>query len=288
MLRKAVWSAIASVAVTLVSLSLLTMGVMAQSDTTTPADEALFTVQPNVAAARVTQTVPVTLTLTIPGPTGPITVEVPIFLNLDIQIGISSELTTTVEITPSVATDGVTDVAATPTATVESTPTALPTLIPTAAAPTATPIPTDEASTEPEATEPEVTEEPEVTATPEAVLEPTTTPAAVVEAPLCPDPRSVIVAPGVGQVVSGDVNMLGTATHEDFQYYKVEYAPGVDVDPNESFVYIADARTQVTGGVLATFDSTIVDNGDYTLKLTVVDRVGNFPPPCTVSVVITN
>ena len=294
MLRKAVWNAVASVVVTLVSLSLLVMGVMAQSDTpsdATASDEAAFSVQPNVAAARVTQSVPVTLTLTIPGPTGPITVEVPIFLNLDIQIGISPELTTTVAVTPSVATDGVTDVAATPTATpestVESTPTTLPTLIPTVSAPTATPVPTDEASTAPEPTEePLPTATPETT--PETVLEPTATPVAVVEAPLCPDPRSVIVAPGVGQVVSGDVNMLGTATHEEFQYYKVEYAPGVDVDPNASFVYLADARTQVTGGVLATFDSTILDNGDYTLKLTVVDRVGNFPPPCTVSVVVAN
>ena len=287
MLQKAVWSAVVSVMVTLVSLPLLGMGVMAQSDTTRDTaqsvDEPGFAVQPNVAAARVTQTVPVTLTLTIPGPTGPITVEVPIFLNLDISIGISPELTTTVDVTSSVVSDDVTDVDATPVATLESTPTALPTPTPTAVDPTATPAPTESATAEPEATEP-----PLPTPTPEVILEPTATAESVVDAPLCPDPRAVIVAPGVGQVISGDVNILGTATHEEFQYYKGEYAPGADIDPNETFVYLADARTQVTGGILATFDSTIVDNGDYTLKLTVVDRVGNFPPPCTVSVVIAN
>jgi hypothetical protein len=98
----------------------------------------------------------------------------------------------------------------------------------------------------------------------------------------------VIVAPGVGQRVSGTVNILGTATHENFQYYKVEYAEGENVDPSSDFSYLADARVQITGGLLATFDSTNVANGPYTFKLTVVDTSGNFPPPCTVSVVVEN
>jgi hypothetical protein len=110
----------------------------------------------------------------------------------------------------------------------------------------------------------------------------------VVVAPLCPDPRSVITSPGVNQVVSGTAQILGTATHENFQYYKVEYAQGADIDPNNSFAYLADARVQVVGGLLAAFDSSNLSNGAYTIKLTVVDTSGNFPPPCTVSVVIEN
>jgi hypothetical protein len=219
------------------------------------------------------------LTLTIPSPTGPITVEVPIFLSLNIHIGISPELTTTLEVTPSV----VTGVEVTPTATAEATventveaPTVVPrvtsTPTPDALAPTATALP-DEAE-------------------PTAVLLPTATPTQTPEplaaAPLCPDPRAAIVAPGVGQSVSGTVNILGTANHENFQYYKVEYAEGENVDPDNTFSYLADARVQVTGGLLAAFDSTNYTNGPYTLKLTVVDASGNFPPPCTVSIVIAN
>jgi hypothetical protein len=88
--------------------------------------------------------------------------------------------------------------------------------------------------------------------------------------------------------VSGNVNILGTATHENFQYYKIEYASGANVDPNAAYAYLGGANVQVTGGLLASFDSTILDNGAYTLKLMVVDRDGNFPPPCTVTVVIAN
>jgi hypothetical protein len=98
----------------------------------------------------------------------------------------------------------------------------------------------------------------------------------------------VITSPGEGQVISEQVNILGTANHENFQYYKVEYAQGANIDPNDTFSYLADARVQVTGGLLASFDSTNFANGPYTLKLTVVDNSGNFPPPCTVSVTVEN
>jgi hypothetical protein len=282
MLRKA----LLSVTVALFSLSLLVYGVIAQGDDDieTPA----VSVQPSVAAANVQQTVPITLTLTIPGPDGPLTVEVPVFLSLDIRIGISPDLTTTLQVTPSV----VTEVEATPTATVEAItedagedvdvtventdeePTEEPTSTPTAPDPTETPGP-DEA---------EATEVPLPTATPTA----TVAPEPVVVAPACPDPRAVITSPGNGQVISGTVEIMGSATHENFLYYKLEYAQGESIDPDATFVYLADARVQVTGGLLAAFDSTTFANGAYTLKLTVVDNSGNFPPPCTVSTVITN
>jgi hypothetical protein len=83
---------------------------------------------------------------------------------------------------------------------------------------------------------------------------------------------------------------LGTATHENFLYYKVEYAPGEDVDAGAEgvFAYLGDARVQVTGGLLVSFNSANLDNGAYTLRLTVVDASGNFPPPCTVNIVVAN
>jgi hypothetical protein len=287
MLRKALFSA----ALGLIALAFVVAGVMAQGTSNqdgelqTPRVNPLVNVQPNMAAASVAQTVPVTLTLTIPGPSGPLTVEVPVYIALDIRIGISPELTPTLAITPSVVTEleseNEEEVAQSPTAT----PTTRATVTPTALPPTPTPVPPEPADDEPADDEPA---EVEPTAVPLPTATPTTEPQTLAESPICPDPRAVIASPGVGEVLAGVINILGTATHENFFYYKVEYAPGENVDPNDTFYYLADARVQVTGGLLTSFNTAVLDNGAYTFKLTVVDNSGNFPPPCTVSVRIEN
>ena len=234
MLRKA----LLSITFALLSVALFVFGVMAQGadDSETPA----VSVQPALAAASLVQTVPVTLTLTISGPTGPMTVEVPVFLSLDIRIGISPDMTPTLAITPSVVTGvggaGDDETVTAVTSTVESLVEAEadePTATPTAAAPAATPVP-EEAEAEPTAV-------PLPTATPT----PTATPLPVAISPACADPRAVITAPGVGEVVSGTAQILGTAAHENFLYYKVEYAPGENVEPDATFSYLADSRVQV-------------------------------------------
>lgn len=128
------------------------------------------------------------------------------------------------------------------------------------------------------------------TATPEALPTETPTPepppAPVVAAAPCADGRSVIVGPGAGQVVNGVVGVSGTAQHEAFQYYKLEYAPGAWAAGG--YVYFDGSNSQVVGGLLGNLDSSVLPNGDYTLRLTVVDQTGNFPPPCDVAVVVQN
>jgi cytoskeletal protein RodZ len=157
-----------------------------------------------------------------------------------------------------------------PAAVVEA-PTAAPAL------PTATPVP------------PTPTLEPP-TATP--VLPPTEAPtpepppAPVVAAPACGDPRSVISAPGVGQALAGVTAISGVATHESFQFYKLEFAAGANA--GGGFTYFGGGQVQIAGGVLGNLDTTVLPNGEYTIRLTVVDQVGNFPPPCDVSVVVQN
>lgn len=151
-------------------------------------------------------------------------------------------------------------------------------------APTATPeIPT--ATPEP----PTPTMEPP---TPEPELLPTETPtpepppAPAVVAASCGDARSVISGPGVGQPVSGVTTISGVATHESFQFYKLEYAPGSNA--TDGFTYFGGGQVQISGGVLGNFDTSVLPNGEYTIRLTVVDQVGNFPPPCDVSIVVQN
>lgn len=128
----------------------------------------------------------------------------------------------------------------------------------------------------------------EQTATPEAVtptpIPPTATPAPIVQAPACPDQRAVILRPGLNETVSGSVSMVGTATHENFQYYKVEYAPA----GSSSFSYLAGDKNPVVNGFLATINTNTLGNGAWTLQLTVVDQTGNWPTPCQVTIQISN
>ncbi|RIK32759.1 MAG: hypothetical protein DCC55_36280 [Chloroflexi bacterium] len=166
-------------------------------------------------------------------------------------------------------------------------PNPTPAIIPT---PTNTPLPATETPTVTPTSPPDLaTSAAEATPEFEQPLEapqPTDTPAPepVVQAASCPDPRAVIAAPGNGQVVSGIVSVAGTASHEQFQYYKIEYASA----GSESFNYLNGGNSPVINGVLITFDSTVLGNGGWTLRLIVVDNTGNFPPPCQVTVQIQN
>ncbi|OUC08947.1 hypothetical protein RY27_05955 [Litorilinea aerophila] len=115
---------------------------------------------------------------------------------------------------------------------------------------------------------------------------PTPVPTPAIQAPACPDSRSVLLRPGNNEVFSGVINVIGTATHENFQYYKIEFAPGANADAN--FGYLAGGTTPVTSNVLASIDTASLGNGTWTLRLIVVDQTGNYPPPCQVTINVQN
>ena len=170
------------------------------------------------------------------------------------------------------------------------------TATPTPLPPTATAIPTDippptATPTETPVPLPTPTETPLPLPTPEPVVvveEPTATPepAPLVQSPACPDARSVISQPGVNQVVSGVVPVIGSATHEQFNFYKLEFAPGANAA--DGYVYFDGTATQIQGGVLGNFNSSGLPNGVYTIHLIVVDSTANYPPPCSVTVIVQN
>jgi hypothetical protein len=116
------------------------------------------------------------------------------------------------------------------------------------------------------------------------IIPPTATPAPIVQAPACPDQRAVILRPGMNETVSGSVSMVGTATHESFQYYKVEYASA----GASTFSYLAGDKNPVVNGFLATINTNTLGNGAWTIQLIVVDQTGNWPPPCQVTMVVNN
>lgn len=120
----------------------------------------------------------------------------------------------------------------------------------------------------------------EPTATPEP---PTDT---IASSPACADPRAMITSPSNGQTVSGIVAILGTASHDSFQFYKIEAAPGANA--SGGFVYQGGGSTPVQNGQLLAWDTNALGSGAWTLRLIVVDQTGNFPDPCAITVTIGN
>jgi hypothetical protein len=145
-----------------------------------------------------------------------------------------------------------------------STPTAVaePSLTFTAALVTSTPLPS-----------PTVSPVPEQTAT-------------VTTAPpvLCVNPDIRITSPLPGARLSGTVEVFGTASTGGFDFYKLEY--GVGPRPSVWSSIGEPTYSAARDARLGVWDTSVLPEGEYILRLTVVDTTGNFPPPCEVSVQI--
>jgi len=90
----------------------------------------------------------------------------------------------------------------------------------------------------------------------------------------------------VNQVVQGNVAVRGTANIDGFQYYKIEVGSGANPNDNQWTVVGQLHYNAVSGGVLETFNGGAYPAGTYTLRLVVVDRTGNYPEPCRVTIVV--
>ncbi len=100
----------------------------------------------------------------------------------------------------------------------------------------------------------------------------------------CAGQRAVITQPLPSAAVSGVITVRGSAMHEDFGFYKLEFSPvGA-----ENVAWFAGGERPVTAGSLGTWDTTDQPNGDYLISLTVVDDLGNYPSPCSVRVRVQN
>jgi hypothetical protein len=107
-----------------------------------------------------------------------------------------------------------------------------------------------------------------------------------IQSPRCPDARAVITSPGLDAEVSGMVPVVGTATHEGFVYYKLEWGPGPSPADNQ-WSYFDGGEAPVQGGQLGTLNAGALAPGTYTLRLVVVDNTGNYgAQPCQTRVVI--
>ena len=97
-------------------------------------------------------------------------------------------------------------------------------------------------------------------------------------------PIAQITSPQDDDILSGTLSIMGTASDNNFTNYKVEYGLG---DSPSSWTLIKQASASVTDGELATWNTFKVENGIYTLRLTVTD-VANHISTTSIKVTVDN
>jgi LysM repeat protein len=93
----------------------------------------------------------------------------------------------------------------------------------------------------------------------------------------CISSAARIAAPGVGQRVSGRVNVIGTASLDNLEYLKLE----IRADNATTYNFYSRQDTQVINGLLGTIDTSLFGRGVFHIRLAVVDNTGNVPRGAT-------
>jgi membrane peptidoglycan carboxypeptidase len=90
----------------------------------------------------------------------------------------------------------------------------------------------------------------------------------------CPSTNIIagITSPLDGSTVRGLINLEGSATAANFAGYQIELGQGTEP---QAFAVIQERVDRlVEGGILGSFDTTLLENGPYTLRLVVFDQTG--------------
>jgi hypothetical protein len=99
------------------------------------------------------------------------------------------------------------------------------------------------------------------------------------------DAAAVITSPQSGEPVRGSVQITGSALHPAFQRYELYFT----VEPGENWVFIGEARTNpVSNGVLGTWETGGLPDGNYSLRLRVVRQDGNYDEGFARNIVVAN
>jgi hypothetical protein len=85
--------------------------------------------------------------------------------------------------------------------------------------------------------------------------------------------QCLIQSPAPGEDVRGQVMIVGAATHPDFRWYQLGYAP--DPNPDGKWSFFWSSETAVSGGQLGMWDTTQISDGTYQLILEVHRNDGN-------------
>jgi hypothetical protein len=112
--------------------------------------------------------------------------------------------------------------------------------------------------------------------------------APVFAAPVGQGPKPVITQPEPDAAVRGTVQLVGSATHPQFQRYELYYAP-FPVPGDNAWIFIGDAHfQQQPAGLLGTWATGGLPDGAYALKVRVVRQDGNYADSDPRRVIVAN
>ncbi|MGF1504617.1 MAG: hypothetical protein ACFB51_05705 [Anaerolineae bacterium] len=190
---------------------------------------------------------------------------------------------------PPTATRIVLSTIALQTATITPSATLTPTATPTQAE-TATQTETTTATNTHQPTPRRPTHTPQPTATrglPIATTGPGPTQTTTTTDGACSYPGSTIYEPLPGEILTDITPVVGTAVYPDFSFYKFEIRPRGS-DSNDYLTAVTREQAKPNRSILWEFDTRAYPNGDYWLRLVVVDSTGNYPERCAILITIRN
>lgn len=118
-------------------------------------------------------------------------------------------------------------------------------------------------------------------ATPPQVAPPTQAP---VLPSTCTNPNAAITSLVNESTVNGLIEIRGTATRPDMDYWKVEYRP----EARTNYDILNRSDKAVTDGSLALWSTRTTPNGVYFVRLVIVQKDGNFATPCEFRLTVSN
>jgi hypothetical protein len=110
----------------------------------------------------------------------------------------------------------------------------------------------------------------------------------VLAAPPAQGELAIITSPQNNAIVRGQVPIIGSATHPQFQFYKLEFAREPAVSDENFGIIGAIHEAPIVDGQLEVWDTTQLPDGSYTLRLRVVRLDGNYNEYSVVQVVVAN
>lgn len=99
----------------------------------------------------------------------------------------------------------------------------------------------------------------------------------------CANPNLSIAQPGPNERIAGSYEVSGTATIDNFAFYKIEIS---NATTNGAWVTLIVGDTPKMSATLGRFDASAYTPGDYAFRLAVQDSAGNSPPPCVIAVTL--
>ena len=93
-------------------------------------------------------------------------------------------------------------------------------------------------------------------------------------APQTQGPIAAITSPTDGQQVQGTVSITGSANHAEFDRYELAFGP--EPNPNDAWQVFSTGQQPVDNNVLGVWNTSVVGDGAYSLRLRVVRKDSNY------------